>query len=90
VNLDTHIEDIVQVLQCEDLHDLVLVGHFYGGMVVAGITDRCAKRLKTRVFLDAHVPKDGRHECCPLDTAAAGSQRCRQAARSAREIGLAT
>jgi len=59
VNLDTHIEDIVQVLQCEDLHDVVLVGHSYGGMVVAGVADRCAERLKALVFLDAYVPKDG-------------------------------
>jgi len=59
VNLDTHIEDIVQILQCEDLKDVVLCGHSYGGMVVAGVADRCAERLKALVFLDAYVPKDG-------------------------------
>jgi len=59
VNLDTHIEDIVQVLQCEDLHDVVLCGHSYGGLVVAGVADRCAERLKALVFLDAYVPRDG-------------------------------
>jgi pimeloyl-ACP methyl ester carboxylesterase len=59
VNLDTHVEDIVQVLQCEDLHDVVLVGHSYGGLVVSGVADRCAERLKALVFLDAYVPEDG-------------------------------
>jgi len=59
VNLDTHVEDIVQVLQYEDLHDVVLCGHSYGGMVVAGVADRCADRLKALVFLDAYVPEDG-------------------------------
>jgi pimeloyl-ACP methyl ester carboxylesterase len=59
VNLDTHIEDIVQVLQYENLRDVVLCGHSYGGMVVAGVADRCAERLKALVFLDAYVPADG-------------------------------
>jgi len=59
VNLDTHVEDIVQVLRYEDLHDVVLCGHSYGGMVVAGVADRCAERLKALVFLDAYVPKHG-------------------------------
>ena len=59
VNLGTHVEDIVRVLQCEELHDVVLCAHSYGGMVAAGVADRCAERLKALVFLDAYVPGDG-------------------------------
>jgi len=59
VNLDTHIDDIVQVLQFEGLRDVVLCAHSYGGMVAAGVADRCADRLKALVFLDAYVPRDG-------------------------------
>jgi pimeloyl-ACP methyl ester carboxylesterase len=59
VNLETHVEDIVRVLRCEDLHEVVLCGHSYGGMVVAGVADRCPERLKALVFLDAYVPEDG-------------------------------
>ena len=40
VNLNTHIQDIVNVLAWEDLHDVVLVGHSYGGAVVNGVADR--------------------------------------------------
>ena len=59
INLETHVDDIVQVLHHEDLRDVVLCGHSYGGMVVAGVADRCADRLKALVFLDAYVPEDG-------------------------------
>ena len=59
VNLDTHITDIVQVLEMEDLTDVVLVGHSYGGMVATGVADRSAPRLKRVIYLDAFVPEDG-------------------------------
>ncbi len=45
VGLDTHVQDIVNVLTYEDLQDVVLVGHSYGGMVVAGVAERAAERL---------------------------------------------
>ena len=59
VGLDTHIQDIVNVLEYEDLHDVVLVGHSYGGMVVAAVADRAADRLARQVYLDALLPLDG-------------------------------
>ena len=40
VNLDTHIEDILGVLESEELHDIVLCGHSYGGMVITGVAER--------------------------------------------------
>ena len=59
VGLDTHIEDMLAVLEYEDLHDVVLVGHSYGGMVATGVADRAVARLSRLVYLDAFVPADG-------------------------------
>jgi pimeloyl-ACP methyl ester carboxylesterase len=66
VNLDTHIEDLLQLIDMEDLHDVVLVGHSYGGMVVTGAADRRADRIARLVYLDAFVPENGK---CLLDYA---------------------
>src|SRR5690606_24649520 len=59
VDLATHINDVVNLVLFEDLHDVVLTGHSYGGMVVTGVMDRIPERLKHVVFLDAAVPEDG-------------------------------
>jgi pimeloyl-ACP methyl ester carboxylesterase len=59
VALSTHIEDIVNVLEFEDLHDIVLVGHSYGGMVIAGVADRVPERIGKLVYFDAILPEDG-------------------------------
>jgi pimeloyl-ACP methyl ester carboxylesterase len=59
IDLDTHIDDIVAVLTYEDLRDIVLVGHSYGGMVVTGVADRVPERIGDLVFLDAATPKNG-------------------------------
>ena len=64
VNLDTHIHDVVNLLEMEDLRDVVLVGHSYGGMVVTGAADRARSRIKRLVYLDAFVPENGK---CVLD-----------------------
>jgi len=62
VDLDTHVRDIVGVLEFEDLHDVVLVGHSYGGPVITGAADRVPGRLAQLVYLDAEVPRDGESE----------------------------
>src|SRR3954470_13976150 len=59
VDLDTHIQDILAVIECEDLSDFILVGHSYGGMVVTGVADRVPERVRHLVYLDAFVPGDG-------------------------------
>jgi pimeloyl-ACP methyl ester carboxylesterase len=59
VDLDLHVTDVVNVLQYEDLEDVVLVGHSYGGMVITGVADRAAGRVGRLVYLDAANPKDG-------------------------------
>ena len=64
IDLDTHIGDIVSILEMEDLRDVVLVGHSYGGMVITGAADRAHERIKRLVYLDAFVPENGK---CTLD-----------------------
>jgi pimeloyl-ACP methyl ester carboxylesterase len=64
IGLDMHIEDIVSLLEMEDLKDVVLVGHSYGGMVVTGAADRAHGRIKRLVYLDAFFPENGK---CALD-----------------------
>jgi len=59
VGLSVHINDIVNMIEYEDLHDIVLVGHSYGGMVITGVADRVPQRIKHLIYLDALVPNDG-------------------------------
>jgi pimeloyl-ACP methyl ester carboxylesterase len=59
IGLSTHIDDVVNTILFEDLHDIVLVGHSYGGMVITGVADRVPDRIKRLVYVDALVPSDG-------------------------------
>jgi len=59
IGLETHIQDVVNVMLFEDLRGVVLVGHSYGGMVVTGVADRAADRVRKVVYVDAFVPGDG-------------------------------
>jgi pimeloyl-ACP methyl ester carboxylesterase len=59
VDLDLHIRDITNVLHYEDLCDVLLVGHSYGGMVITGVADRATARIAGLVYLDAANPVNG-------------------------------
>lgn len=59
VGLTTHIKDVVNMILYEDLHDVILVGHSYGGMVVTGVADSLPGRIKKLIYLDAIVPENG-------------------------------
>ncbi len=59
IDLTLHIQDIVNVILWEDLHDVVLVGHSYGGMVITGVVDRVPDRIKGVIYLDAFLPENG-------------------------------
>jgi pimeloyl-ACP methyl ester carboxylesterase len=59
VSLSTHIQDIVNVLEFENLENVVLVGHSYGGMVISGVANRVPHRIRQLVYMDAIVPEDG-------------------------------
>lgn len=58
-DLDTHIQDVTAALFYDDLRDVILVGHSYGGMVITGVADRAAERIGRLVYLDAANPTNG-------------------------------
>jgi pimeloyl-ACP methyl ester carboxylesterase len=60
VNLDTHVEDVVNLLQFEELERVVLVGHSYAGIVISGVADRVPQRLRQLVYLDALLLEPGK------------------------------
>jgi pimeloyl-ACP methyl ester carboxylesterase len=64
IDLAMHIADVVNLLEAEELEKVVLVGHSYGGMVITGVADRAAARLRRVVYLDAFLPANGK---CLLD-----------------------
>jgi pimeloyl-ACP methyl ester carboxylesterase len=64
IDLETHIDDVLGVLWTEDLRDIVLCGHSYGGMAITAVADREPQRIAALVYLDAFVPKSGE---CTLD-----------------------
>jgi pimeloyl-ACP methyl ester carboxylesterase len=59
IDLDLHILDVCALLHYEDLRDVILVGHSYGGMVITGVADRSADRVGRLVYLDAANPANG-------------------------------
>jgi pimeloyl-ACP methyl ester carboxylesterase len=60
IDLSTHVEDILAVIRCENLSDVVLCGHSYGGMVITGVAEHIGDRLRTLVYIDAFVPENGK------------------------------
>jgi len=59
INLTTHITDIVNVIKWENLKDIVLVGHSYGGVIISGVAEQVPGSIDSIVFLDAFVPQNG-------------------------------
>jgi pimeloyl-ACP methyl ester carboxylesterase len=59
VNLETHILDVENLLRWEDLSDVVLCGHSYGGCVIGAVADRVPERIRSLVYLDAFVLESG-------------------------------
>lgn len=78
ITMDTFVSDVVQVLESEELTDVVLVGHSFGGRTVTGVADRVPSALRQLVYLDAGIPVGGasRLEQMPPDSRA---ERLRQA-----------
>jgi pimeloyl-ACP methyl ester carboxylesterase len=71
ITLSTHVTDIVNVLKFEDLREVVLCGHSYGGNVITGVVEAAPERIAALVFLDAFVPGDGQSL---MDTAPAATR----------------
>ena len=59
VDLDTHIADVMGVIEAEELSDFILVGHSYGGMVATGVAARAGARVQRLIYVDAFAPRDG-------------------------------
>jgi pimeloyl-ACP methyl ester carboxylesterase len=59
VGLNTHIDDVVNTIKFEELTNVVLIGHSYGGMVITGVADKIPERLRQLVYVDAFVPESG-------------------------------
>ena len=59
INLETHIADVVNLIRWEDLSEVILCGHSYGGCVISGAADQIPERIGALVYLDAFVLEDG-------------------------------
>jgi pimeloyl-ACP methyl ester carboxylesterase len=59
VGLDTHIDDVLGLIEREDLREVVLVGHSYAGLVISSVAHRVPDRIAHLVYLDAMDPRDG-------------------------------
>ena len=75
VGLSTHIDDVVNTILWEDLDDVILVGHSYGGMVVTGAADRIPDRIRHLVYVDAFLPNSGESLLGMFDSSSAASFR---------------
>jgi pimeloyl-ACP methyl ester carboxylesterase len=69
VDLETHINDVINLIRWEDLSDVVLCGHSYGGCVISGVADRIPDRIGALVYLDAFVLEHGQslHDALPVE-----------------------
>ena len=59
VGLSTHVDDVVELLDCEEMQDVTLVGHSYAGAVITGVAELRPGRIARLVYLDAFMPGDG-------------------------------
>lgn len=59
INLDTHIQDIIDVIEKHDIQQVVLIGHSYGGMVITGVADRTKAEVVGLIYFDAALPLPG-------------------------------
>jgi pimeloyl-ACP methyl ester carboxylesterase len=80
IDLDTHIADIVAVMEYEDLSDVTILAHSYGGMVGTGVCDRVPERVRAIIYLDAFVPSHGQSLVDLVGEAGAADMAARAAA----------
>lgn len=82
--LSSHVGEIVDVMQGENVQNAVVCGHSYGGLVISGVAEAVPERIGALVFLDAFVPEDGQslHDLVPE------SHRVRQIESAAANGGL--
>lgn len=94
ITLETHVRDVAGCIEMEELDQVILCGHSYGGMVITQLADRMPEKIKALVYLDAYVPEHG--ECVfdlvlkalPPELAASVIERQRGSAQSENGCGL--
>lgn len=59
ITLDTHVADVIGMIDTLDLTDFVLTGHSYGGMIITEVANRLGDRIRALVYVDAFLPRDG-------------------------------
>lgn len=59
IGLEQHIKDIVNIITFEQLDNVIIIGHSYGGMVISGVIDKVSDKIKHAIYLDAHIPHNG-------------------------------
>ena len=69
ITLETHVRDVAGVIEAEELDDIILLGHSYGGMVITCLADRMPEKIRSLVYLDAFVPEHGQSLIQLLDIA---------------------
>ena len=74
IDLSMHIKDVVNMILYDNLKDVILVGHSYGGMVITGVADSIPDRIKKLVFLDAILPNDGESLATSRGTGSSGPE----------------
>jgi len=86
IDIKTHITDVVNVMKWEQLGDVVLCGHSYGGFVISGVAEQMISAIRSIVFLDAFVPLDGES---PQSLTSAAVQEGVRAALQRGDLGMA-
>jgi pimeloyl-ACP methyl ester carboxylesterase len=85
IDLKTHITDVVNLMKWEKLTDVVLCGHSYGGMIISGVAEQMAPAIRSIVFLDTFVPRNGE---AVQDLTSAAVQETARAAIQRGEFGM--
>jgi pimeloyl-ACP methyl ester carboxylesterase len=59
VGLQTHIDDVLNLIRWEELNDIILCGHSYGGLVVTGVAEAVPEKIASLIYIDAFLPDSG-------------------------------
>ena len=86
ITADTHIDDVANVIETDELTNVILVGHSYGGVAVTGVADRMPDRIRHVVYLDALIPENGE---TAFQTLPAGAPEARRKAAQEQGGGVA-
>ena len=86
ITLDTHVDDVLKLIEAEELADVVLAVHSYAGMVGTAVADRLGQRIRHLVYVDAVLPKPG--ESWSSTQSSATQQQRLAAAQSSRHFSF--